>query len=348
MNSLTDLGRILTILDNVYLNEPFATNRKTALVGNQGKMYYCDGNYIGEVFPTTSLITSIANIQSTSSYTASSTIGTISAIITGSLPYSPDGTRIPAVFYTDVYGTQPTNILAGQVYYIDYDPILGTFTVFNALTTGSAIDMTTGAVGNQFFTTFWPFGSLSGVDGSTPTVQASTQRVNLPANEVAQCMVEIGNVVLIGGITNIVYPWNQVDATPSDFISLPESNVKTMVNANNMAYIFAGNKGNVYISNGSVASLALKVPDYCAGVPGTPLTYIEPYFIWGDAMYVRGRVYFSILDQTSTKAGNCGGVWSFIPSQNVDPSQDVGMALRLENQNSYGDYDGMATILITN
>ncbi len=119
-----------------------------------------------------------------------------------------------------------------------------------------------------------------------------------------------------------------------------------MVNVNNDVYVFAGNKGNFYITNSSVASFAGKVPDYCAGVPGTPLTYIEPYFTWGDAMFLRGRVYFSILDQTSTKAGNCGGVWSFIPSQNVDPSLDIGQSLRLENRNSYATYSGYATVLL--
>jgi hypothetical protein len=161
-------------------------------------------------------------------------------------------------------------------------------------------------------------------------------------------MVEVGNTVIIGGKTTTLYPWNQIDATPSDFIELPEADVKTMINVNNMAYVFAGNKGNVYITNNAVASLALKVPDYCAGVPGTPLTYIEPQFTWGDADYVRGRVYFSILDQTATKAGNCGGIWSFVPPQNIDPSQEIGMALRLENQQSYGDYDGYATIILPN
>jgi len=161
-------------------------------------------------------------------------------------------------------------------------------------------------------------------------------------------MEEVGNTIIIGCSGNNLYPWNQVDATPSDVITLPEANTKSIINANNMAYVFSGNKGNVYICNGSVASLALKVPDYCAGVPGTPLTYIEPYFTWGDSMYLRGRVYFSILDQTATKAGNCGGVWSFIPSQNFAYGQDIGLALRLENQNSYGDYDGYANILIPN
>ena len=63
-------------------------------------------------------------------------------------------------------------------------------------------------------------------------------------------------------------------------------------------------------------------------------------------MYVRGRVYFSILDQTATKAGNCGGVWSFVPTQNLYIGEDTGTALRLENQNSYGTYNGLANILI--
>lgn len=341
-----DLGRSFVSIDGGVLNEPFPTHNNFAMVGNQGKMYYCDGNYIGEVFATTSLITPIANIQSQCSYTASTTTGTVSAVISGSLPYSPDGTRIPAIFFTDVYGTQPTNVNTFTVYYIQYNSG-GSFQVFSSTTSTTAIDIASGAAGNQYFTTFWPYGA-AGANGATPTVQISTQRVNLPANETAQTMVEVGNNVLIGGKTNLVYPWNQIDATPSDFIALPESDVKVMVNANNIAYIFAGNKGNVYVTNGASASLAIKVPDYCAGIAGTPLTYIEPVFTWGDADFIRGRIYFSILDQTATKAGNCGGVWSFIPAQNVDPSQEVGMALRLENRNSYGTYNGYCNLIIAN
>lgn len=351
-----DLGRMLRIVENVYLNEPFPTHANYALVGSQGKMYYCDGNYIGELFPTTSLVTGAANVQSYSQYTAVTTTGTITKIIGGSLPYAPGstppfgfefGARIPVVFFTDVYGTLPTAVVDGTVYYIAYNPSSRTFIAYTEPDGGSSVDLATGASGNQFFNTFYPFGS-AGVGGDDSTVQWSGQRMNLPFYETAQCMVEIGNLVLVGCAGSIVYPWNQVDALPSDLIVLPEANVKTMINVNNMAYIFAGFKGNIYITNGSVASLALKVPDYCAGVPGTALTYIEPYFTWGDSAYIRGRVYFSILDQTSAKTGNCGGIWSFVPSQNVDPSQNVGMALRLENQNSYGSYNGVATIILPN
>lgn len=344
----SDLGRPYAQLPNSALNNPFPTHTNFAYVGHQGKMYYCDGNYIGMLFPTTSFETNIANVQSFSSYTAATTTGTVSAVITGSAPYDPGGTRIPAVFFTDQYGTLPTALTEGVVYFIKMSAGAGTFQVFSALTGGTALDVGTGAVGNQYFNSFFPLGIHSGINGDHALVSFSAQRVNLPAFETATSLVEVGNTVIIGGVTNTLYPWNQIDAVPSDFIALPESGVVAMENINNTAYILAGNKGNIYISNGSVASIALKIPDYCAGVPGTPLTYIEPTFTWGDIIYVRGRVYVSILDQTSTKAGNCGGVWSFVPTQNFYIGQDVGTALHLENQNSYGTYSGMARLLIAN
>ena len=170
--------------------------------------------------------------------------------------------------------------------------------------------------------------------------------VSIPINETAKCIAEIGNNILIGCTGNVVYPWNQQDPNTSDMINLPERNVSSIITVNNMGYIFAGNKGNIYITNGSAASAVISVPDYCAGIAGTPSTYIEPYFIWGGSMYLKGRVYFSIKDQTVTKAGNCGGIWSFIPTQNMFFGQDVGLALRLENQASYGNYNGYSTLLI--
>lgn len=343
-----DLGKAFAIVDNAYLNEPFPTHNNYAFVGSQGKMYYCDGNYIGEMYPTTSLVTSIANIQSYAEYTADTKDGTITAIIGGALPYSSTGVRIPAVFFTDENGTLPTAVTPQKVYFLQYDPVDETFRAYTALTGGSSIDLQTGATGNQYFNTFFPNGSDAGINGTNTLLQFTRQRVNLPFYETATSLVEVGNTVIIGCNGYVLYPWNQVDATPSDLIVLPEAGVKTMVNVNNAVYVFAGNKGNVYITNNSVASLVLKVPDYCAGVPGSPNTYIEPYFVWGDAVYLRGRVYFSILDQTADKAGNCGGVWSFIPSQNFSFGQDLGLALRLENQNSYGDYDGYCTQLIAN
>lgn len=58
-------------------------------------------------------------------------------------------------------------------------------------------------------------------------------------------------------------------------------------------------------------------------------------------MYLRGRIWFSAKDSNNA----AGGVWSFIPTQNLYIGQDTGLSLRLENQNSYGNYQGYAALL---
>lgn len=347
-----DLGLDWVLVDNGYFNDPLPTHTNFALSGHQGRMYWCDSNYIGSLFPDTSIVTGANNVQSYCKYTASSTIGTVTEVLSGSVPYTTDSNgniiRIPAVFFTDQNGTQPTNLTVDTIYYIDVNSI-GTaqFGVYAASTGGSAINIATGASGNQYFNTFWPFGSDSGIFGATTTVTFSSQRVNLPAFEIAQTLAEVGNTVLIGCAGNTVYPWNQVDVTPSGLINLPEGNVTNMLTVNQVAYIFAGNQGNVYITDGSLASLALNLSDYLAGLPGSPGTYVESTYTWEDSMYLRGRVYFSVLDQSSSKTGNCGGVWSFVPTQNID-QPDLGLALRLEAQNSYNTYNGAAALLLPN
>lgn len=341
-----NLGSAFSIVVNMI--NPFPTHINFVYTGHQGKLWYTDANYVGEIFPTTSFVTSNANIQSFASYTAVTTTGTMTAILSGSIPTDTTSDRIPAVFFTDQYGTQPTNLTAQTVYYIESSAGNRTFRVYAAASGGSAIDIQAGAVGKQYFNTFYVLGSDASAGGTHPLLQITQERVNLPSFEIAQCIIEVGNTVIIGCKGNTLYPWNEIDATPSDLIALPEADVKTMINVNNIAYVFAGNKGNIYVTNNSVASLVTKVPDYCAGIAGTPNSYIEPSFVYGDAAYIRGRIYFSILDQTTAKAGNCGGVWSFIPSQNVDVNQDIGIALRLENQNSYGTYNGLATVILPN
>lgn len=332
------------------MSPSITTNLHYVLVGHQGRLYYTDGDFIGEMFPVTSLLTGGANVQSYCSYTAVTTQGSVSQVIGGSEPFVDSNTRLPAVFFPSTGGTIPATLTAATVYFIgDYSSASGgQFAVYAAATGGSPLDIQTGASGTQYFNTFYPLGSDAIPGGSHATMTFTPQRVNLPVFEVSQCLVEIGNTVVIGCQGNVLYPWDQIQSLPSSIIPLPESNTTTMITVNQMAYVFTGNKGNIYITDGNVASAVTTVPDYVAGVPGTPLSYIEPYFSWGDAAYIRGRVYFSILDQTATKAGNCGGIWSFTPTQNLYIGQDMGIGLRLENQNSYGTYNGLATVLLPN
>lgn len=323
-----------------------------AMTGHQGRAYHTDGQYIGSIFPDSSINSGVSNIQSYGKYTSTGDTGTITQIIAGSLPFYQDNTnsviRIPVVFFVPAGGTLASALTAGTVYWLEIQTPVpsAVFKVYAAATGGSAIDITSGAVGAQYFNTYYPYGNDAGANAAHATLSQAQIRVNLPPFEVAQCMVEIGNTVLIGCKGSVVYPWNQVDVTPSSIINLPEANVTSMVTVNQMAYIFCGNQGNIYISDGSLASLVLNVPDYVLGVPGSPGTYIEGTGYFGGTMYLRGRVYFSYLDQTTTKTGNCGGIWSFVPTQNLFLSQDTGLALRQEAENSYATFNGVATILI--
>lgn len=323
------------------LSAPATTNPHFAYAGKQGRIYYTDGTFVGSIFPDVSvdpdLTTTIANIQSYCSYTTSSnTQGVINGVLNGSVPYDAGSTaRIPAFFFPAFGGTQPTNLAAGTKYYIEYTPgTYGNFTVFAAQTGGSAINIAAGAVGQQYFNTYFP---QSG-DGND-TLIFSRQRLTLPATEIATTIAELGNTIVIGTQSNIIYPWNQVDGIPSDAISLPEANTVSMVTVENVIYIFAGYRGNIYITNASSVSLATSVPDYCTGL-------IEPYMVWGGSMFLRGRVYFSLKDETFTHTGNCGGVWSFIPVQNFSYGQDYGIAMRMDNQNSYANYNGKVNVFI--
>lgn len=333
------------------------SNPHTALTSHSLKMFYTDGNFVSSIAPNTGILTNQRNIQSYCSYTSTTTTGTAS-VIGGSLPTISSATtvRIPAVFFSltdngsssaaiatalsSLGGSTQTNSV---LVYILYTPSGGgSFQVYTAASAGSPLDITTGAIGTQFFTTYYPMVQTT----AAATITWTPQNLALPFFETAQSLAELGATLLVGCTGNVVYPWDQVQPTAQDLIPLPENNVTKLITVNNMVYIFAGAKGNVYITNGSTASLALTIPDYCAGIAGSENTYIEPYFVWGDAMYLRGRVYFSILDQTSTKAGNCGGVWSFVPAQNFFIGQDTGLSLRLENQNSYGTYSGYCPVLV--
>ena len=155
--------------------------------------------------------------------------------------------------------------------------------------------------------------------------------------------------VIVGGVQNNLYVYPDVQASssskPINVVWMPEANVQYFVQANNYIIIFCGNKGNIYLTNGSSVVPIGTVPDYIAG----SVTYVQdPYFVWGGAMYLRGRIFFSVKDQTATHTGNCGGVWSFVPTFNYFPQQDVGLAMRLENvssQSATHGYNGYATIL---
>ena len=101
------------------------------------------------------------------------------------------------------------------------------------------------------------------------------------------------------------------------------------------AYLFAGNRGRIYITNGSQAQLYKKVPDHLSNT-------IEPYFTWGGATSQKNQLYFGVsaTSNAGTPINSYGGVWAI----DLDTA-----ALRFITQLSYNSstssYPGIATAL---
>lgn len=152
-------------------------------------------------------------------------------------------------------------------------------------------------------------GSVFDPDNAATYVWDQTQL--LPSNDTAQCLTYLGTNVLVGGKFNTIYVWDQFSSVSVNYIFLAESNVVNMVTVNTNTYIFVGNRGRIYVTNGSNANPFKKVPDHISGT-------IEPYFQWGGAAFSKNILYFgfSVQKNTASPSGsdnltsNYKGMWA--------------------------------------
>ena len=142
----------------------------------------------------------------------------------------------------------------------------------------------------------------------------------------------LGTNILIGGQGYNAYAWDTTSTLVSYYIPIAEPFIARMVTVNTNTYIFAGNRGRIYITNGSQAQLWQKVPDHVSGT-------IEPRFIWGGATAVKNQLYFSFTctSNAGSAINNYGGIWA------IDLATQ---AIRLTNQLSYGTYLGYASTFL--
>jgi hypothetical protein len=169
--------------------------------------------------------------------------------------------------------------------------------------------------------------------GNTTTHTADNTKV-LPATDTAQCLAPLGNTLLIGGINNIIYPWDTFSQLPSFPIFVAEYNIQKMITVNTNTFIFAGNRGRIYYTNGAQAQLFKKVPDHISGT-------VEPYFTWGGIASNKNQLYFGVKGLTNAGASlsGYGGLWAI----DLDTK-----AIRLMNLLSYNTELGYATAIIPN
>jgi len=312
---------------NNILNATFASKAPHyTFIGTADTLYYTDGHYVGSILSSSNSQSSTTpNVWSSGTYTVNSSTG----LITVTQYYGGDIPQVGQTITFDATVTNPTGFTATTVFYVKSVASATTFKVA-ASVGGSAVTPSDTGTGTQFFNSYHP--------DVTETVVWAPQALELPTEETATSITELGLIVLVGCQSENIFTWGQVNPSADGHVALPEKNCVSLIAVNNMAYAFAGNKGNIYVTNGVTSSPVTTVPDYTAASPTG--TAIEPYFVWGGAMYIRGRVFFSV------QAANCGGIWSFIPTQNIFIGQDTGIALRMDYQSSYGTYAGLSPLLI--
>ena len=133
------------------------------------------------------------------------------------------------------------------------------------------------------------------------TYTHSTQALDLPPREIAQCLEELGVNLLIGGNTfNIIYPWDRISDSYNLPLQVPEYGIKRMKNLGSVVYILAGTWGNIYATQGSYVRHFRKLPIYLTNNAGTiqsnPIT-------WGGIAAANGTILFGVTTVTSGNAG---------------------------------------------
>lgn len=154
--------------------------------------------------------------------------------------------------------------------------------------------------------------------------------LDIPDEDTVLSLAELGLYLLIGGALGRIYPWDRISTSFNLPIDIPDRKIKHIVSSNAYAYVFAGNRGRIYRTNGASVQLYKKIPDYLAGEN-------EPYFDILDAHISRNQVRFSLTatENDGTAVGGLDGVWA------IDLNSD---ALRLEHTLSHAT-DGSTPLI---
>ncbi len=255
--------------------------------------------------------------------------------------------------YTDAQGTSrafwngPTGTYFGfinsQTVYVSLTQGSTTMTWYPALNTSSSSTMSVSVLGSTDVTAGSHMSIVSNNDGSLyfcnganvgsfsvktnqvfakgnmKTFTFNASALGLPSTDGALYLTELRNLLLIGA-NHKIYPWDRFSPQWQNPIPIDENIVK-MINIMNNVYILAGNKGNIYLSNGYNVQRFKKLPDNIAGV-------IDPEWLYGGIMSHRQYLYFQALAKNpATGASLVAGIFSL----NLDTG-----AVVMEAQNSPG------------
>lgn len=96
----------------------------------------------------------------------------------------------------------------------------------------------------------------------TSTYSYNPGFIILPLNNRVTCIEQLGSYLYFGTNTANTYPWDMFSAIVNDPIVSPEPYIWSMKRINNILYLSAGQRGNIYYSNGSSIALFKRFPIY--------------------------------------------------------------------------------------
>ncbi len=171
--------------------------------------------------------------------------------------------------------------------------------------------------------------SFDPTDDTTYTLNNAA--LTIPSNDRSTCLAELGVNLLVGGALSFVYPWDRVSTSFTYPIIVPDFYIRNIIGTNQNAYVFAGNRGRIYITNGSACDLFKKVSDYVTGAS-------TPYFRWWDASFARNQLLFSFTAtlNAGTALTTVNGAWA------IDVTSE---ALRMMNKITNSGYAGQSNMV---
>lgn len=140
---------------------------------------------------------------------------------------------------------------------------------------------------------------FSPATGSTYTF--TQDALDMPQNEITQCLEEQGTNLLIGGSnSNLIYPWDRVSDSYNLPIPVPEFNIRKMKNIGGTVCILVGTWGNIYTTQGTYVKHLVKIPTAVVNnafvIQSSPMT-------WGGITQSNGTLLCGLLGQTANSSG---------------------------------------------
>lgn len=186
------------------------------------------------------------------------------------------------------------------------------------------------------------------------TYSQNQKALLLPTNETASYLVEpsidtdSGGYIYIGTTTsNFIYPWRRFLLSPSSGqtaydapLVMPETGTYKMLNINKIVYILAGQRGNIYYTNGSTIVLFKSLPKYPFGTP-------YPLVSWGGVMSLNNNLCLGVTESTSISASVGGGCWAITLAVGQLLNSVAG-AIRYKGMPSIGLYNADVLIACLN